>query len=134
MKRPIAIATALLALSFAYTRSTASAQDDRPLDPKVVAWDKGPDRIDISRYPAEMKEDYKVFVRLCSNCHTLARAVNCDFVLEDDWERYIKKMMRRGRSIIKPEDAEKIFAFATYDAKARKRELYDQRVKLAGGR
>jgi len=132
MKRTLAIAGALCALTLVYGRAIAQAQDDRPLDPKVIAWDKGPDRIDLSKYPAEMKQKYKVYTEVCSRCHTLARAVNCDFVLEDEWERYIKKMMRRSGKMITPDDAQQIFEFVLYDAKLRKRQLYD--TKMAASR
>jgi len=132
MKRPLAIAAALLALSFAYSQSAVHAQDDRPLDPKVIAWDKGPDKIDVSKYPPDIKNKYKVYTELCSRCHTLARAINCDFVLEDEWERYIKKMMRRSGKMITPDDAQQVFEFVLYDAKLRKRQLYD--TKMAASR
>jgi hypothetical protein len=132
MQRRLAIAAAVLALGLAGGRLTVQAQDERPLDPKVLAWDRGPDKIDISKYPAEMKQRYKVYQDLCSRCHTIARAVNCDFVLEDEWERYIKRMMRRGGKLISPDEAEAIFAFATYDAKMRKRALYE--TKMAASR
>src|SRR5215212_2566693 len=103
------LTAAILVWAAAFSTRLVVAQDDRPLDPQVIAWDKGVDKIDVTAYPSQAKKDYKVFADLCSRCHTLARAVNCDFVLEDDWERYIKRMMRRGRSLIKPEDAEKAF-------------------------
>jgi hypothetical protein len=79
-----------------------------------------------------MKEKYKTFADLCGKCHPLARAINCDFVLEDEWERYIKKMMRRGGTLITPADAQQIFDFAVYDSQARKRDLYNR--KVAAGR
>jgi hypothetical protein len=110
----------------------AQPPGERPLDPQVLAWDKGPDKIDVSRYPADVKKNYKVFAELCARCHPLARAVNCDFVLEEDWERYIKKMMRRGRTLITPDQAEQAYEFAIYDAKIRKKDLYDKRLKDAG--
>ena len=131
MKRSLAIGVALVGLTLAYGRTLAHAQDDRPLDPKVVAWDKGPDRIDVSKYPSDMKDKYKTYVDLCSRCHTLARAVNCDFVLEDEWERYIKRMMRRSGRMISPPEAEQIFEFATFDAKVRKKILYDMKLAAA---
>ncbi|HSL20990.1 MAG TPA: hypothetical protein VK886_05600 [Vicinamibacterales bacterium] len=108
--------------------------DDRPLDKKIVAWDAGPDKIDVSAYTPEMKRKYKVFASLCGGrCHPLSRAINCDFALEDDWERYIKRMMRRaGTKIISPPDALAVFEFAVYDSKIRKKELYD--YKLAASR
>ena len=110
----------------------AQAPQERPLDPQVLAWDRGPDKIDVARYPAEVKKNYKVFAEICGQCHPLARAVNCDFALEDDWERYIKRMMRRGGKMISPDEAEAIFAFATYDAKMRKPKLYE--TKMAASR
>jgi hypothetical protein len=131
MKRSLVFAAAAAALVFAGGRAMVRAQDDRPLDPKVIAWDKGPDKIDVSKYPAEMKQRYKIYADLCSRCHPLARAVNCDFVLEDEWERYIKRMMRRGGRMISPDDAEAIFTFATYDAKMRKRSLYETKMAAA---
>ncbi len=107
--------------------------DDRPLDRKVVSWDAGPDTIDVSKYTPEMKRKYKIFAERCgSKCHTLARAINCDFAIEDDWERYIKRMMRRaGRSMITPADAMEIFEFAVYDSKIRKKQLYDYKLAMS---
>ena len=107
--------------------------DDRPLDKKVVSWDAGPTAIDVSRYTPEMKRKYKVFADRCgTKCHTLARAINCDFAIEDDWERYIKRMMRRaGRSMITPADAMEIFEFAVYDSKIRKKALYEYKLAMS---
>jgi cytochrome c5 len=121
-----------LAIPIRLARAQAPAPQAQPLDALVLAWDKGPDKIDVSKYPADVKKNYKVFAELCGTCHSLARAVNCDFVLDDDWERYIKRMMRRGRSLITPAQAEQAFEFATYDSKIRKKDLYDRQMKLAG--
>jgi hypothetical protein len=52
-----------------------------------------------------------VFADLCSKCHTIARAINSDFALEEDWERYIRKMMRRGKGVITPAAAAQIYDF-----------------------
>ena len=133
MKRSLAVAMTLVAAGLV-ARTSLVAQDERPLDPKVIAWDKGPDKIDVSKYPAEMKRKYKVFTEICGKCHTLARAVNCDFAVEDDWERYIKRMMRRGRGIITSEMAQDAFEFAVYDSKIRKKDLYEQKLKDAARR
>ena len=102
-----------------------------PMDPRIDKWDRGPDKIDVSRYPAEVRQKYKVFAELCGQCHPLARAVNCDFVLDEDWERYIKRMMRRGKGLVTPETARQSYEFAIYDSKIRKRDLYEQRLKEA---
>jgi hypothetical protein len=100
-----------------------------PLDPQVLAWDRGPGKIDVSGYPPDIREKYRTFSELCGQCHALARAVNCNFVLEDDWERYIKRMMRRGRSLITPAQARASYEFAVFDSKVRKRELYERKLK-----
>jgi hypothetical protein len=106
-----------------------SAQNAAPLDPIIEAWDKGPDKIDVSKYPPEIKKKYKTFNELCGRCHPISRAVNCDFALEDDWERYIKRMMRRGKGLISPDDALAAFEFAIYDSKIRKKDLYERKLK-----
>ena len=126
---------AVIAWAAAVTARTAVAQapaappQERPLDAIVLAWDKGPDKIDVSRYPADVKKNYKIFSEICAQCHSLARAVNCDFALEEDWERYIKRMMRRGRSLVTPDQAEAAYEFAIYDSKIRKKDVYDKKLK-----
>jgi hypothetical protein len=121
----------VVALALVAGAAAAAQMPAAPLDPKVLVWDKGTDRIDVSKYPPEIRQKYKVFVELCGQCHTLARAVNCDFVLDEDWERYIKKMMRRGKGLVTPETARTSYEFATYDSKIRKQDLYEKRLKEA---
>ena len=132
MMRIVAAAALLIALAVPGRVLLAREQQtgaNQPLDPVVVTWDSGPDKIDISKYPSEIRRKYKTFSELCARCHPLARAINCDFVLESDWERYIKKMMRRGRSLITPEQALESYEFAVFDSKVRKRELYERKLK-----
>ena len=73
-------------------------------------------------------------ISLLIPCSRLARAVNCDFALEDDWERYIKRMMRRGRGLISPDVAQDAFDFAVHDSKLRKKALYERKLKEAQAR
>jgi hypothetical protein len=101
--------------------------------PHWAAYDKGPATIDVSRYPPEMKTAYKLYVAKCGKCHTLARSINADFVLEDEWERYIKRMMRKAGSFITPEDGKQIFDFVMFDSKTRRKDLYEQRLKESKG-
>lgn len=109
----------------------ADAQQQEQVDPRILAYDKGPAKIDVSKYPADMQARYKVFAVKCGKCHTLARAINCEFVLDDEWERYVKRMMRKAGTFISPEEGKHIFEFVTYDSKLRKKELYAQRLKEA---
>ena len=105
------------------------ASDDGPVDPRILAYDKGPTKIDVSKYPADMQKTYKLFTAKCSHCHTIARPINCEFVLEDEWERYIKRMMRKAGTFITPDEGKQIYDFVVFDAKTRKKALYDKKLK-----
>lgn len=107
---------------------TAQTQDP-PLEPRIEAYDKGPAKIDVSKYPKEMRDRYKVFVEKCGKCHTPARAINCEFVLEDEWERYVKRMMNKSGTFISGDQGKLIYEFLVYDSKTRKKALYDKRSK-----
>jgi hypothetical protein len=128
------IAAVLLALiALAGVARTVRAQDkEEPLDPRILKYDKGPAKIDVSKYPADMQKKYALFAKKCSSCHTIARPINCEFALDDEWERYIKRMMRKaGPSLISADEGKQIFEFLSYDSKLRKKALYDK--KLAEG-
>ncbi|MBZ5557480.1 MAG: hypothetical protein LAO77_09435 [Acidobacteriia bacterium] len=110
-------------------RAVRAQQKDEPVEPRILAYDKGPAKIDVSKYTPEMKTKYKVFAEKCSKCHTIARAINCEFALDDEWERYVKRMMNKGGTIISAAEGKQIFEFLTYDSKIRKKALYDQKMK-----
>jgi hypothetical protein len=130
MKRTI-VAMLLTALTVTgLIRVVRAQQKDEPVDPRILAYDKGPAKIDVSKYPADMKANYKVFADKCAKCHTIARPINCEFVLEDEWERYIKRMMNKaGESVISAKDGKQIFEFLVFDSKTRKKALYDKKTK-----
>ena len=111
----------------------AVAQDkEEPLDPRILKYDKGPAKIDVSKYPPDMQKKYAVFTKKCSACHTIARPINCDYVLEEEWDRYIHRMMRKaGPSAISPDDGKAIFEFLVYDSKTRKKAMYDKKMAEA---
>jgi len=124
----IAICAALSLASF--IRAVRAQEKDEPVEPRILAYDKGPAKIDVSKYPADMKTKYKVFADKCAKCHTIARAINCEFALDDEWERYIKRMMNKaGSSVIPAADGKQIFEFVVYDSKIRKKALYDKKMK-----
>lgn len=91
-------------------------------------WDQGHQTIDVSAYPAALQANYAVFANRCSQCHNLARPINCDFVIPDEWERYIKRMMRKPGSGISKEDGKKIFDFVVYDTTVRKADLLQEKL------
>ncbi|MBI4056619.1 MAG: hypothetical protein HY399_03630 [Elusimicrobia bacterium] len=87
-------------------------------------YDLGPSEIDVSGYPKDQQENYKVFKRTCSQCHTLARPVNNPLIQRADWDLYVSRMhvrtkVRPGTSISR-KDARRVLNFLTYDSKMRK--------------
>jgi len=104
---------------------------DAPVDPRILAYDKGPAKIDVSKYSADMQAKYKVFAKKCANCHTIARAINSEFATEDEWERYVKRMMRKSGTLISADEGKQIFEFLAYDSKLRKKALYDKKMAEA---
>ena len=124
-KRVLMVLAVLLGI-FGFWKWT---RGDEPLDPRIAAYDKGPATIDISKYPPDMQTDYKLFSKKCTHCHTLARPINCDFTLPDEWSRYVKRMMRKPDSQISADEAKKIYEFLVYDSKTRKKEMYEKKLK-----
>jgi len=131
MKR-IASAAIMVMLSATTLALVVRAQEkEEPLDPKIAAFDKGKVSIDVSKYPPEIKASYKLMTTKCGKCHTVARGINCEYVLADEWERYIKRMMRRAGDFITADDGKKLYDFLVYDSKVRKKDLFDKKTKEA---
>jgi hypothetical protein len=85
----------------------------------VLPQDKGPDKIDVSAYPAEQQANYKLFAGKCSKCHTIARPLNT-LMTKDEWSRYVKRMMHKPNSGISDAQGKQIFEFVVYDQTERK--------------
>lgn len=128
MARTVFVTLAALALT---ATGAARAPAQEPVDPRIAAYDKGPATIDVSKYPPDMQARYKIFASRCTKCHTLARPINCEFALDEEWERYVKRMMRKPGSGISASDGKQIFEFLTYDSKIRKKALYERKLKDA---
>jgi cytochrome c2 len=81
--------------------------------------DKGPDKLNVSAYPAEQQKGYKVFVDKCSKCHTIARPINTTMTAPE-WSRYVKRMMHKPNSGISDAQGKTIYEFLAYDQENRK--------------
>ena len=81
--------------------------------------DKGPDKINVSSYPAEQQKGYKTFSEKCAKCHTIARPINTTMT-KDEWSRYVKRMMHKPNSGISDSQGKQIFEFLAYDQDTRK--------------
>ncbi len=87
--------------------------------------DLGPETIDVSSYPPEMQESYKLLQAKCVRCHGAARAINSELTDAKDWARYIKRMQMRPPCcnvcpVISLSDAKAIWRFLSYDSQVRK--------------
>jgi len=85
----------------------------------VLPQDKGPDKIDVSAYPAPIQAAYKLFSGKCSKCHTIARPINT-MMKQDEWSRYVKRMMHKPNSGISDAQGKQIYDFLVYDQTTRK--------------
>ena len=73
-----------------------------------------PDGIDVSEYPAEIRQAYGVFEYRCSRCHSLARPLNAQIDHAEFWGDYVERMRRMPGSGINPQDARTILKFLVY--------------------
>lgn len=89
----------------------------------LFAWDLGPAEVDVSSYPARQREAYGLFARTCSQCHTLARAINAPMVRRRDWRPYVEHMHLKGlgrEAGFTREEALAVLDFLAFDSRERK--------------
>ena len=119
----------LIVLGFA---AAIAARAQEPLDPETKArierFEKGPQTIDVSKYPDGIKENYETFSTKCTQCHRLSRPINSDYATPDEWSRYIKRMMHKPGSGISNAEGKKIYEFLVYDSSIRKKAMLDDKV------
>ncbi|HSN14957.1 MAG TPA: hypothetical protein VLT61_10015 [Anaeromyxobacteraceae bacterium] len=106
--KPIALALALVALAGA---ALAAEPEKAPPDPR----DSGPDKVDVSGYPAEQQRRYAIFEKKCAKCHPVARAINSRFNASE-WKRYMKRMIRRPNAGVTDDQADEIYEFLKFYA------------------
>lgn len=108
---------ALLGLSWA---GLVHAEQSAAEKARLKKLDDGPKTIDISKYPAEHKAGYTLMQKKCVKCHSLGRPLNTHYVLPEEWQRYIKRMLYKPDSKMTEEDAKSIYRFFVYDSSVRK--------------
>jgi hypothetical protein len=72
--------------------------------------------IDPSKLPEDMRDDYALFARRCSKCHSLARPLTAGITDDRQWVLYVNRMRRQPGSGISPDDQEHILRFLRYYA------------------
>jgi hypothetical protein len=70
--------------------------------------------VDVSKYPPEIREAYKVFAVRCSRCHTLARPLDARINDPQHWIRYVHRMRLQPGSGIDEANAKIILRFLLY--------------------
>jgi hypothetical protein len=107
----------------------ARADDlDEATKARIAKAETGPATVDVSKYPPAIQEDYETFSQKCAQCHKLSRPVNSDYVLPDEWGRYIKRMLYKPGSGINATEAKKIYEFLVYDSSVRKKTDLDAKL------
>ncbi|MEE8424187.1 MAG: hypothetical protein V3S11_00075 [Elusimicrobiota bacterium] len=99
--------------------------------------DLGPASVDVSGYPKVQQKNYKLFLRICGQCHSPARAIHSPVVRREDWKRYIRRMHERGESAgwlgsVPKDSYRKLVDFLAYDSNVRKVDRKAEFEKLAG--
>ena len=126
------LAIAMMALVSLALYATTPARSDA-MDPaekaRLAKLDAGKKVIDVSKYTAEQKANYALFMKKCVKCHSTARPINTRFVLPGEGERYIKRMVFKPDSKMTEADGKKIYQFLLYDSSIRKADSL--RVHLA---
>ena len=114
---PAGLAAVIVAAGFAL------AQPNPAEEARLKKLDAGPKTIDVSKYPAEQQQAYKLFQSKCSTCHALARGINTEMVLPGDWERYVKRMMYKPNAGISNDEGRTLYRFVVYDGSVRKADV-----------
>jgi len=60
-------------------KTAAELEKEKALS-NPYANDLGPDKVDVSSYPKQVQEGYKLLVVRCAQCHTPSRPLNSQFV------------------------------------------------------
>ena len=128
--RTLLLAATALALLWAGA-ARAEDQMDAATKARIEAFEKGPATIDISKYPAALKDNYDLFSQKCTQCHKLSRPINSDYCLPSEWSRYVKRMMRKPGSGISSSEAKQIYEFLAYDSSVRKKAAVDAKLAAA---
>jgi hypothetical protein len=127
--RAALLGVSVLALAWVDLGRADDASLDASAKARIERFDKGPATIHVSGYPEKLQDYYEVFSRKCSQCHRLSRPINSDYVLPEQWSRYIKRMMYKPGSNISRSEAKKIYDFLVYDSSVRKKKQLDAALK-----
>lgn len=76
--------------------------------------------LDPTVVPQPLREDYELFARRCSRCHSLWRPLNARVDSAEHWLQYVARMRRMPGSGIAPDDVPALLRFLTWYSAARR--------------
>jgi mono/diheme cytochrome c family protein len=91
------------------------------------AQNKAAPKIDVSSYPPEVQVDYRVFLRRCSECHSVASSLKLR-MSPVEWTYWVKQMEAKPSSHFNDKQAKQILDFLNYDEVHRKAKLSAQQT------
>lgn len=77
------------------------------------------EHIDVSSYPADIQNGYKLFANKCSECHGLSSSLK-QSRSEEGWVQEVHRMQAMASSHINNREADAIIKFLAYDESHRK--------------
>lgn len=104
-------------------RIVVTAPSPARLKSALYPSDLGYETVDVSGYPLRIRADYRVYERVCSRCHTLARSNFAPYVGRAWWRFYLIGMRARSTwkgAPLSREETRAILDFLDYDSQARK--------------
>jgi hypothetical protein len=109
----------------AWARAEQATNDEE----RLKKLDAGPKTIDVSKYPPEQQQAYKLFQDKCSACHVISRGINSEMVLPGEWERYVRRMMHKPNANITDAEGKTLYRFLVYESSFRKPDLVRKALK-----
>lgn len=87
----------------------------------IAKKEKALEKINVSKYPDDMKSKYKLFTKKCGTCHALSVAINTDYVTQEEWEPVLNDMIAVSGTLINADEAKQLLDFVVYDSQVRKK-------------
>jgi hypothetical protein len=81
------------------------------------------DGLDPATIPESVRDDYLLFARRCSKCHSLARPLQSGISTDAYWSEYVERMRRQPQSGISPREVPQILRFLHFYTTERTRRI-----------
>jgi hypothetical protein len=69
---------------------------------------------DVSSYPPEVQQEYRIFADKCTHCHDLSRPLSAKYSTQAQWRAVVARMAGKSGAAISPRDQAVITHFLVY--------------------